>query len=108
MSTIRELTDDDFTSTVSSNEAPVLVQFSATWCQPCKALTPTIEAISKEYEGRLDVFKVDIDQAQETAQQFDIRGVPTCVFLRTGEVVDRFAGNLDLRSIKERVEKVLA
>ncbi len=108
MSSISELTDDNFATTMESESTPVLLQFSATWCQPCKLLTPTIEAVQEQYEGKLNVYKIDIEQAQDVVSEYDVRGVPSCVFLKTGKEVDRFFGNLDLRSVKDRVEKVLA
>jgi thioredoxin 1 len=108
MSNVQELTDADFASMTSKAQVPVLVDFSATWCQPCKTLAPTIDAVADEYQGKLDVFKVDIDKAQETAAHFGIQGVPTCVFLKDGREVDRFSGVQDLRSVKDRIDKVLA
>ena len=108
MSNIKELTDDDLEGAVQNSELPVLIDFSATWCQPCKALAPTIDAVAKEYQGKINVFKVDIDQAANAVTQFGISGVPTCIFFKTGKEVDRFMGNLDLRSIKEKVEKVVS
>ena len=74
----------------------------------CKTLAPTIDAVADEYDGKLHVFKVDIDKAQNAAAHFGILGVPTCVFLKEGREVDRFSGVQDLRSVKERVDKVLA
>ena len=108
MSQVKELTDAEFAPTVSNAEVPVLIDFSASWCQPCKALAPTIDAVAQEYDGRLQVYKVDVDQARDTAVNYQIRGVPTCVFLKKGQEVDRFQGNLDLRQVKERVDKVLS
>ncbi len=108
MSKIQELSDADLETAVQNSELPVLVDFSATWCQPCKALAPTIDAVAQEYDGKLNVFKVDIDEAPNATTQFGISGVPTCIFFKTGKEVDRFMGNLDLRSIKERVEKVVS
>ena len=108
MSQVKELNDTDFAPAVENADTPVLVDFSATWCQPCKALAPTIDAVADEYQGRLEVYKVDVDQARDTAVNFQIRGVPTCVFFKGGKEVDRFQGNLDLRQVKERVDKVLA
>jgi len=107
MSNVQELTDSDFDSATSQAKVPVLVDFSATWCQPCKTLAPTIDAVADEYSGRLDVYKVDIDKAQSTAAHFGIQGVPTCVFLKDGREVDRFSGVQDLRAVKDRVDKVL-
>lgn len=108
MSKIKELTDAEFEKALQSAELPILVDFSATWCGPCKALAPTIDAVAEEYDGKLSVFKVDIDEAPDAAAHFGIRGVPTCIFFKGGREVDRFVGSQDLRAVKERVEKVLA
>jgi thioredoxin 1 len=107
MSHVRELTDATFESSLRETAVPALVDFSASWCQPCKALAPTIEAVAKEYAGRLNVFKVDIDEAQESSSHFGIQGVPTCILFKDGKEVDRFMGNKDLRSIKERVDRLI-
>jgi len=108
MANLPKLTDDNFESTLSGATVPVMVDFSATWCQPCKALAPTIEAVAKEYSGRLDVYNVDVEEAHSTAGQFAIRGVPTVIIFKNGREVDRFIGNEDLHSVKRRVEKALA
>ncbi|MGE3172289.1 MAG: thioredoxin [Planctomycetota bacterium] len=108
MSKVSELTDDNFQDTLKTASTPVLVDFSATWCGPCKALAPTIDKVAAEYSGKLAVYKVDIDSAQETASTFDIRAVPTCIFFKGDKEVDRFTGPLDLRTIKGHVDKVLA
>lgn len=107
MAQVEELTDENFQTTIEGAELPVLVDFSATWCQPCKALAPLIEEIAKEYEGRILVRKVDIDTARQTAIRFGIQGVPTCVFFKDGTEVDRFVGMRDLREIRDYVEKIL-
>lgn len=104
---VKELTDNDFQSTLQNARTPVLVDFAATWCQPCKALAPTIEKLAGEYQGKLDVYKVDIDKAQDAAASLGIQSVPTCVFFRNGQEVDRFTGNVDLRTAKNHVDRVL-
>ncbi|MEQ1631130.1 MAG: thioredoxin [Planctomycetota bacterium] len=108
MSKVTELTDANFQKTIADASTPVLVDFSATWCGPCKALAPTIDKIAAEYAGKLAVYKVDIDSAQEAASDFNISSVPTCVFFKSSKEVDRFSGALDMRSIKSHIEKVLA
>jgi thioredoxin len=108
MAKVSELTDDNFKTTLQSAKTPVLVDFSAAWCGPCKALSPTIDKVATEYAGKLAVYKVDIDSAQETAASFDIRSVPTCIFFKASKEVDRFTGQLDLRGVKSHVDKVLA
>jgi thioredoxin 1 len=108
MAQVQELNDQTFAKSLRTDTNPVLVDFSATWCGPCKALAPTIDALAKEFAGRLRVYKVDIDQAADTAAQFGIGSVPTCIFFKDGKEVDRFFGNQDLRSVRQRIEKVLA
>lgn len=105
---VTELSDANFQSTLQSAKVPVLVDFSASWCQPCKALAPKIDQVAGEYKGRMDVYKVDIDNAQETAASFGIMSVPTCIFFRDGKEVERFLGNPDLRTVKGHVDRVLA
>lgn len=108
MSQVKALNDASFESALASATNPVLVDFSATWCGPCKTLAPTIDAVAKEYDGKLDVYKVDIDEAPNSAAHFGIQGVPTCIFFSGGKEVDRFTGARDLRSVKGIVDKVLA
>jgi len=105
---VTELNDADFKSTLESATTPILVDFSATWCAPCKALAPTIDKVADDYAGKISVYKVDIDQAQETAASFGIMSVPTCIFFRDGKEVDRFMGNVDLNTVKGHVDRVLA
>lgn len=104
---VTELTDGNFQSTLQQAQVPVLVDFSASWCQPCKALAPTIDKVADDYKGRMDVYKIDIDNAQEAAASLGIMSVPTCVFFRDGKEVDRFTGNADLRTVSGHVERVL-
>jgi thioredoxin 1 len=108
MSKVPELTDDNFQSTIASASTPVLVDFSASWCGPCKALAPTIDKLAAEYAGKIAIYKVDIDNAQDAASNFNISSVPTCVFFKGTKEVDRFSGALVVRSIKTYIEKVLA
>ena len=108
MAQVNELTDTTLEDTLKNATGPVLVDFSATWCGPCKALAPTIDAVAKEYAGKLEVYKIDIDSAPSAANHFGISSVPTCIFFQGGKEVDRFLGNADLRSVKERVDRVIA
>ena len=108
MANLQKLTDENFESTLTDATLPVMIDFSATWCQPCKALAPTLEAVATEYSGRLDVYNVDVEESAGTAGQFGISGVPTVIIFKDGKEVDRFMGNQDLHSVKQRVEKTLA
>ena len=105
---MQQVTELDFEQEVLLSEVPVLVEFGATWCQPCKQLAPTIEAVAQEYDGRLKVFNVDVEEAQGTAMHFGITGVPTCVIFKGGKEVDRFQGNLWTFWTKRPVAEVLA
>lgn len=105
---VTELTDGNFQNTLQQAKVPVLVDFSASWCQPCKALAPTIDKVAADYKGRMDVYKIDIDKAQDAAASLGIMSVPTCVFFRNGKEVNRFTGNLDMRSVVSHVDRVLA
>jgi thioredoxin 1 len=84
--------DVNFDSEVLKSSIPVLVDFSATWCQPCKAIAPLVNQLAGEYEGRVKVTAVDIDESPATAQKFQIRGVPTLLIIKDGKVVGQQVG----------------
>ena len=89
---VLEITDGNFEQEVGKSSVPVLVDFTATWCGPCKMLAPVIEELAGEYAGRVKVGKLDIDDNQATAQKFQIRGVPTVLLFQNGRVVDQMVG----------------
>jgi thioredoxin 1 len=89
---VRELDDATFQDSINQGARPVLVDFWATWCAPCRTLAPTIEAIAEQFDGRADVAKLDIDQNPETAAAHGIRSIPTVLIFRDGRVVDRISG----------------
>jgi thioredoxin 1 len=84
--------DLNFDSEVIKSNIPVLVDFSATWCQPCRAIAPLVNQLAGEYEGRVKVTAVDIDESPATAQKFQIRGVPTLLLIKDGKVVGQQVG----------------
>ena len=86
-------TDKSFETDVLKSETPVLVDFWAEWCGPCKALAPKLEEIAGEFGAKLKVMKVDIDSNQSTPAQFGIRGVPTLILFKNGKQVDQIVGN---------------
>jgi len=102
-----EFTDDNFQSEVLSADKPVVVDFSATWCGPCKQLSPIIDELSREYEGRAKVGKVDIDQSQETAARYGIMSVPTVLFFKGGEKVDSVVGLNSKEFFRKKIETLL-
>ena len=86
------VTQLDFDEQVLNSEQPVLVDFWAEWCGPCRALGPVIETLSGEFEGRAKIAKVDVDANQEIAARYGIRSIPTVMLFDKGEVIDRFVG----------------
>ncbi|MCA9669842.1 MAG: thioredoxin [Myxococcales bacterium] len=87
-----EIESDSFEAKVLNAEQPVLVDFWAEWCAPCRMVAPMIEQVARDYEGRAVVAKVDVDSNQEIAQRYGIRAIPTLLFFHKGEVVDRVVG----------------
>lgn len=108
MSNLKELDDTSLTTTIQNSTVPVVVDFFATWCGPCKALSPTLETVSTELTGKVEFFKVDIDKAEGAAQSFGITSVPTVILFKNGREVDRFFGNQDLRFVRDRAGKLIA
>ncbi len=89
---LKEFNDDNFEQEVLQSSEPVLVDFWAPWCGPCRMLAPTIEELAKEYEGKVKVGKLDTDESPETASRFGISSIPTVLFFKNGEVADRLVG----------------
>lgn len=85
-------TDDNFESDVLNSETPVLVDFWAAWCAPCKAIAPVLEDLSNEYQGKLKIVKVDVTNAAATATQYNIRSIPALLLFKNGEVVAQQIG----------------
>jgi thioredoxin 1 len=103
-STMRELDETTFDAEVLASPRPVLVEFGATWCAPCKAFAPIIDRLAGERAGRLDVGMVDVDESPAIATRFGIRGVPTVVVFSGGKVVARHVGLTSLAKLAEIVD----
>ena len=88
------LTDSTFENEVIQSNQPVLVDFWATWCPPCKAIAPAIEELAGEYDGRAKVAKLDVDDNPATAARFNVRSIPTLLFFQNGKVVDQIVGSV--------------
>jgi thioredoxin 1 len=89
---VREFDDATFEASINRGDRPVLVDFWAPWCPPCRTLAPTIEAIAEQFDGRADVAKLDIDQNPAAAAAHGIRAIPTVLIFRGGQLVDRITG----------------
>lgn len=102
------LTDDNFKDEVLNSDVPVLVDFWATWCGPCRMIAPTIEELASEFEGRAKVGKVDVDANARVAAQYGIRSIPTLLFFKDGEVVEQQIGAAPKRVLTEKLEALAA
>ena len=101
------ITQDNFSSEVLQSELPVLVDFWAPWCGPCKALTPTIEKITEEYAGKLKVVKLNIDETPNIASQYSIMSIPTLLLFVKGKVVEQLIGLTTKEKIVAKFEQYI-
>ncbi len=102
-----ELTDATFETEVLKSDKPVLVDFWAEWCGPCKMIAPIVEELASEYNGMLKVGKVDVDANPNAPMQFGIRSIPTLLVFKNGRVVEQVVGAVPKRALNERVQKHL-
>ena len=100
------LQDGTFEQEVLKSDTPVLVDFWAVWCGPCKAIAPTVEELAREYKGKVKFAKLDVDQAQQTAQRFGIRSIPTLLLFKGGRVVDTIVGAVPKSKLVDAITKV--
>lgn len=98
------LTDANFNDNVVNSDKPVLVDFWATWCGPCRAIAPTIEQVASEFDGRAVVGKVDVDENPDVAMQYGVRSIPTLLFFKDGQVVDQLIGAVPKKVLAEKLE----
>ncbi|MGK5087536.1 thioredoxin [Bdellovibrionota bacterium FG-2] len=100
-------TDANFQTEVKGSAQLALVDFWAEWCGPCRALTPVIEQIADEYAGKMKVFKMNVDENPATPTQFHVRGIPTVLFIKNGQLVDQLVGNHPKDTIVQTIQKHL-
>jgi thioredoxin 1 len=101
---IQIVTDADFEAQVKESDTLTLVDFWAEWCGPCKMIAPTVEELAAEYQGRLKVFKLDVDENQRTAQQYAVRSIPSLLFFKNGKVVETVVGAVRKQRLEEVIE----
>jgi thioredoxin 1 len=100
-------TDDNFDEEVISSELPVLVDFWADWCGPCKMIAPSVEELASEFEGKAKIGKLDVDGNQNTASKYGIRSIPSLLLFKGGEVVDQIVGAVPKNQIQSKLEAVI-
>ncbi len=101
-----KITNENFESFKNGN-LPLVVDFWATWCGPCKAIAPIVGELAEEYDGKVVVGKCDVEEADEIAMHFGIRNIPTILFIKNGEVVDKFVGATTKAKLKEKFDALL-
>ncbi len=104
---IFEASDETFDSEVLKHQGTVLVDFWAEWCGPCKALAPVLDGLASEYQNKLKVVKVNVDESPNAPQQYKVRGIPTMIIFKNGQMVDQLVGNQPRDAIKGVIEKNL-
>lgn len=102
-----EITDANFNEVAMSTDKPVMIDFWAEWCGPCRMVTPIVEELAHDYEGKAIVGKVNVDDNPDISAKFGIRNIPTILFLRKGEVVDKSVGAVPKNILTEKMEALL-
>lgn len=99
--------DSQFKTEVLDSKEPVLVDFWATWCAPCRAIAPALEELATQYKGKAKIAKVDVDSAQQVAQQYGIRSIPTLLMFKGGKVVEQIVGAVPKSKLEDALKKAL-
>lgn len=101
-------TDSNFDAEVLKSDKPVLVDFWAAWCAPCRTVSPIVDEIASDYDGTVKVGKVNVDENQVTPGKYGIRGIPTVILFKNGKVVDQIVGAAPKTSFKQMIDKAVA
>ena len=104
---VAHVTDDNFEAEVLKSDVPVLVDFYATWCGPCKQVAPIIEELEGEYKGKVKIVKLDVDDANATAGKFQVMSIPTLIFFKDGEPVNKLVGFNSKEKLKKELDSLI-
>ena len=99
--------DSEFENTIKNSEVPVLVDFFATWCGPCRQLSPILEEISSEMNGKVRIVKMDVDESPDTPASFDVKGIPTMIVFKNGKAVDTKVGSMPKSAVLEWINSLV-
>lgn len=104
---VSDVTDSTFQTDVLQSDIPVLVDFWAPWCGPCKSIAPILDEIATQYAGKLKVVKVNVDENSRAPSQYDVRGIPNLVFFKGGKLVDRVVGSVPKEQLIQVISRVV-
>jgi len=107
MADLLEVTDDTFDSEIVNSDIPAMVDFWAEWCGPCRMVGPVVEELAKEYDGKVKIAKMNVDQNRQTPARFGIRNIPTLILFKNGEVSQTIVGAQPKSSIEDALKKLL-
>jgi thioredoxin 1 len=104
---LQQFSDTNFKKEVLESAQPVLVDFWATWCGPCKMIAPTVEELAREYAGKMKIGKLDVDNNPKTPSLYGIMSIPTLMFFKKGQVIEQMVGVLNKAELKKKIEEHL-
>ena len=107
MATVQQVSDDAFEREVLKSDVPVLIDFWAPWCGPCKAIAPVVEDLAKEYEGRLKVVKMNVDDNPQTPSRYGVRGIPNLILFKGCQVKDQIVGAVPKAQLVKAISQVV-